>query len=112
MLYDLFGVETMDFVIEIKGDPDREVKAKAQVAFLHHVLQEALGKAEADVAGIVGILERSVSDRREKAGWADAEVGYGYGVERFYYRTGDVGYPALIDGVERRMDVLRFCGQT
>ncbi len=34
MLYDLFGVKTMDFVIEAEGDPDRDVKAKAQVAFL------------------------------------------------------------------------------
>lgn len=56
MLYDLFGVETMDFVIEAEGDPDRDVKAKAQVAFLRHVLQEAQGKAEVDVASVAAVL--------------------------------------------------------
>lgn len=56
MPYDLFGVETMDFVIEAEGDPDRDVKAKAQVAFLRHVLQEAQGKAEVDVASVAAAL--------------------------------------------------------
>lgn len=111
-LYDFFGVETADLVIEGEEDPDRDIKAAAQLCLFRHVMAAGIGVEEIDDAAMAAELERVAGDRREAPGWSDAASGLAYGVERFCYRTGDVGYPELIDHVADHMDVLHFRGLT
>ncbi len=115
LVYDLYGVETGDFVIDGEDDPDRKEKVKAQKALLRRLLTDAVGEAIVDDEAGAAALRQVAADQRGKLGWkapAPVRGGYAYGVERFEFRSGDVGYDGLIAGAERHIDVLHFCGQT
>ncbi len=115
LVYDLYGVETGDFVVDAEDDPDRKAKVAAQKALLRRMLTDAVGVEYVDDDLGAQALLKVAADRRGRLGWRAPEPvrgGYAYGVERFEYRSGDVGYDALIEGAVRRVDVLHFCGQT
>lgn len=115
LVYDLYGVETGDFVVDGEDDPDRKDKVEAQKALLRRMLTDAVGQTYVDDERGAAALMQVAADRRSRLGWRAPQPvrgGCAYGVERFEYRSGDVGYDELIDGAARRVDVLHFCGQT